>query len=438
MQIRRNLFQQLRDWKESFPRKPLVLQGPRQVGKTWILKEFGHEYFDQVAYFNFEKQPEIKQFFQVTKDPHRIIGNLSFLVDAPIVPGKTLVILDEIQECTDALNSLKYFCEEMPDLAIASAGSLLGVALSRGVSFPVGKVDFLDVSPVTFSEFLSESDLNLFRYVESIDRIEPIPDIFYNALHEKLKMYFISGGMPEAVASMIENQNSDRIQQILQSIIRSYQLDFSKYVDNKDIQKINYIWSSLPSQLARENRKFLYQTVKEGARAREYENALQWLINSGLVLRVYCSTKPGLPVTSYDDLTAFKIYLFDVGILRRMSQLNPLAVTEGNRLFTEFKGALTENFILQCLCNQFEGIPRYWKSGNKAEVDFLVSYENTIIPVEVKSDENFRSKSLTFYRKQYSPAVGLRFSLKNLKNEGGVVNIPLFLADYTRKILSMV
>ena len=213
---------------------------------------------------------------------------------------------------------------------------------------------------------------------------------------------------------------------------------FSKYVDNKDIQKINYIWSSLPSQLARENRKFLYQTVKEGARAREYENALQWLINSGLVLRVYCSTKPGLPVTSYDDLTAFKIYLFDVGILRRMSQLNPLAVTEGNRLFTEFKGALTENFILQCLCNQFEGIPRYWKSGNTAEVDFLVSYENTIIPVEVKSDENFRSKSLTFYRKQYSPAVGLRFSLKNLKNEGGVVNIPLFLADYTRKILSMV
>lgn len=438
MQIHRNILKQLKDWKEGIPRKPLVLQGPRQVGKTWILKKFGHEYFDQVAYFNFEKQPEIKQFFQVTKDPHRIIGNLSFLVDAPIVPGKTLVILDEIQECTDALNSLKYFCEEMPDLAIASAGSLLGVALSRGVSFPVGKVDFLDVSPVTFSEFLSESDPKLFRYVESIDRIEPIPDIFYNALHEKLKMYFISGGLPEAVTSMIENQNSDRIQQILQSIIRSYQLDFSKYVDNKDIQKINYIWSSLPSQLARENRKFLYQTVKEGARAREYENALQWLINAGLVLRVYCSTKPGLPVTSYDDLTAFKIYLFDVGILRRMSQLNPLAVTEGNRLFTEFKGALTENFILQCLCNQFEGIPRYWKSGNTAEVDFLVSYENTIIPVEVKSDENFRSKSLTFYRKQYSPAVGLRFSLKNLKNEGGVVNIPLFLADYTRKILTMV
>lgn len=437
MLIQRKILQELQIWKDSVARKPLILQGPRQVGKTWMIKQFGQENFDQVAYFNFEKQPELKQFFEVTKDPARIIGNLTFLAGHSIVPGKTLVIFDEIQECNDALNSLKYFCEEMPDLAIVSAGSLLGVALSRGVSFPVGKVDFLDVTPVTFSEFLQGYDPNLFSYLDSIDRIEPIPDIFFNALVEKLKIYFISGGMPEAVATMIETRSPENMQQILQNIIRSYQLDFSKYVDNRNIQKINYIWSSLSSQLARENRKFLYQAVKQGARAREYEDALQWLINAGLVYRVFCSTKPGLPVKSYDDLTAFKIYLFDVGILRRLSYLNPLAVTEGNRLFTEFKGALTENYILQSLVTQFEEIPRYWKSGNLSEVDFLLQHENEIIPVEVKSDENFRSKSLTFYRKQYMPEISVRFSLKNLRNEGGVVNIPLFLADQTRKILSL-
>jgi predicted AAA+ superfamily ATPase len=437
MLIQRKILQELQIWKDSVARKPLILQGPRQVGKTWMIKQFGQENFDQVAYFNFEKQPELKQFFEVTKDPARIIDNLTFLAGHSIVPGKTLVIFDEIQECNDALNSLKYFCEEMPDLAIVSAGSLLGVALSRGVSFPVGKVDFLDVTPVTFSEFLQGYDPNLFSYLDSIDRIEPIPDIFFNALVEKLKIYFISGGMPEAVATMIETRSPENMQQILQNIIRSYQLDFSKYVDNRNIQKINYIWSSLSSQLARENRKFLYQAVKQGARAREYEDALQWLINAGLVYRVFCSTKPGLPVKSYDDLTAFKIYLFDVGILRRLSYLNPLAVTEGNRLFTEFKGALTENYILQSLVTQFEEIPRYWKSGNLSEVDFLLQHENEIIPVEVKSDENFRSKSLTFYRKQYMPEISVRFSLKNLRNEGGVVNIPLFLADQTRKILSL-
>ncbi len=226
------------------------------------------------------------------------------------------------------------------------------------------------------------------------------------------------------------------MQDVLQNILNAYTLDFSKHVENKDIPKIKYIWSSLPSQLARENKKFLYQSVKSGARAREYEDALLWLINAGLAYRIYCSVKPALPLSAYDDLTVFKIYLPDVGLLRRLSLLDAVAIVEGNRLFTEFKGALTENFTLSFLLQQFEGLPRYWKSGNKAEVDFLIQYENNIIPVEVKSDENIRSKSLTFYRKKFNPQLSIRFSLRNLKQEKGLINIPLFMADYTRKLIS--
>ena len=435
MEIKRRALEQLAEWKIKSSRKPLLLTGIRQVGKTWLLKHFGKKYFDDTAYFNFERQEELGQFFRTTRDPRRIIDNLSLVHGRAIQPQKTLIIFDEIQESGEALNSLKYFCEEAPEYAVACAGSLLGVAFGHDKSFPVGKVDFLQVYPVTFSEFLSEEAPDLYSYLEQIDKPEPIPEIFFNPLCEKLKMYFISGGMPEAVATLLGARDTNATQAVLQSVISSYQLDFSKHVEKKDIPKINYIWNSLPSQLARENKKFLYQAVRPGARAREYEDALLWLSNAGLVTKVYCSEKPGIPLTAYDDLTAFKVYLPDVGVLRRLSLLDPVAFSEGNRMFTEFKGALTENYILSGLTGQFEPIPRYWRSGNKAEVDFLIQYRNQVIPVEVKSDENIRSKSLAYYKKEYAPGLSVRFSLRNLKKDEGLINIPLFMVDYARKII---
>lgn len=437
MEIQRKTLQKLIVWKNSPSRKPLVLQGARQVGKTWLLKKFGEENFESVAYFNFDKQLELKQFFETTKEPKRILQNLSLVHGKTILPEKTLVIFDEIQECNNALNALKYFCEDAPEYYIACAGSLLGVALSRGASFPVGKVDFMQVYPVTFTEFLQVAEPRLSDYLNSIETIEPIPAIFFTPLVEKFKMYYLSGGMPEAIVALLESGDVSLIQTILQNILNAYSLDFSKHAENKDIPKINFIWKSLPSQLARENKKFLYQSVKPGARARDYENALVWLTNAGLAYKIHRSTKPALPLSAYDDLTAFKIYLLDVGLLRRLALLDPIAITEGNRLFTEFKGALTENYILESLVHEFEVLPRYWTSGNQAEVDFLVQYQNEIIPIEVKADENVKSKSLFQYRKTYSPKVSIRYSLQNLKNDDGLVNIPLFIADYTQKILEI-
>jgi predicted AAA+ superfamily ATPase len=437
MEIQRNVIQQLTRWKHSPGRKPLVLQGARQVGKTWLLKRFGRDHFDSVAYFNFDQQPELKQFFQTTKDPDRILQNLSLVHGKAILPQTTLVIFDEIQECNEALNTLKYFHEDTPEYAIACAGSLLGVAMSRGASFPVGKVDFIQIHPVSFAEFLSAADSHLAGYLDHIDRIEAIPDIFFNPLTDKLKMYYISGGMPEPIVALLDNRDIELTQRALQNILDAWTLDFSKHVENRNIPKINHVWSSLPSQLARENKKFLYQSVKPGARAREYEDALLWLINAGLVHRVYCSSRPSLPLSAYDDLSAFKIYLHDTGMLRRLSRLDPVAIAEGNRLLTEFKGALTENFVLQGLVQQFEGIPRYWKSENLAEVDFLVQVENMIVPVEVKSNENIKSKSLAYYRKEFNPSVSIRYSMRNLKHDDGLINIPLFMVDYTKKILAI-
>jgi predicted AAA+ superfamily ATPase len=435
MEIKRNVFKQLIAWKDNPDRKPLILQGARQVGKTWLLKRFGKDHFQSTAYFNFDQQLELRQFFQTTKDPERILQNLSLVHGKAILPETTLIIFDEIQECNEALNSLKYFQENNPEYAIACAGSLLGVAMSRGASFPVGKVEFIQVHPIAFSEFLTVADAHLSSYLENLDHIEAIPDIFFNPLKDKLKMYFISGGMPESIVTLLEKKDVERTQKVLQNILNGYTLDFSKHVENREIPKINHIWTSLPSQLSRENKKFLYQTVKSGARAREYEDALLWLVNAGLVHRVYCSSKPALPLTSYDDLSAFKIYLQDVGLLRRLSQLDPSVLVEGNRLLTEFKGALTENFILESLVQQFEGLPRYWKSEGKAEVDFLVQYKNRIFPVEVKSEEHVKSRSLSFYRKAYNPPLSIRYSMRNLKLEEGLINIPLFLVDYTKKLL---
>lgn len=437
MEIKRQIEGKLIAWQKSKKRKPLLLSGARQVGKTFLLKRFGKTNFSNIAYFNFEEQPELKQFFLQTKDTNRLLENLSLVHGKPIEPQKTLIIFDEIQECNEALNSLKYFNENTPQYAIACAGSLLGVALSKGQSFPVGKVDFLQVQPLEFSEFLSADDPALFDYLENIDKPEPLPDIFFNPLVDKLKKYFICGGMPEAAVSLLEEKDIDKTQQVLQNILNAYALDFSKHAEAKDVPKINHIFSSVPSQLARENKKFLYQAAQPGARAREYENALLWLADAGLLYRIFRTSKPGLPLSAYDDLSAFKLYLLDVGLLRGLSGLHPSAISEGNRLFSAFKGALTENFVLQHLISQLETTPRYWTSGAQAEVDFIIQSGNEVIPAEVKSDENIRSRSLTLYHQQYNPPLRIRYSLQNLKLQDGLLNIPVFMAGYTQKLLML-
>lgn len=435
--IHRNISKRLLAWKASPQRKPLVLQGPRQVGKTWLIRELGRAAYADTAYFNFDEQPDLKQFFEQTKDVGRIVENLSLVHGRPIRLGSTLLVLDEVQECNEALNSLKYFCENMPEQAVVCAGSLLGVALSQGASFPVGKVDFLEVHPVTFTEFLGVADAPLAAYLEGISSWEPLPDLFFGRLLDKFKMYMLTGGMPEAVAALFGPEGVEGVQRVLGNLLKAYSLDFSKHVAAKDIPKINQVWQSLPSQLAKENKKFLYQLVREGARAREYEDALGWLIAAGLVHRVYRCTKPGLPLSAYDDLGAFKLYLLDVGLLRRLALLEPVAVREGNRLFTEFKGALSENYVLQSLATQLESPLRYWASGGQAEVDFLMQYQGQIVPVEVKAEENVRSRSLSVYHQQFAPPLRVRFSLKNLRHDDGLLNIPLFLADHTHRLLGM-
>lgn len=438
MQIKRDVLHRLLAWKSSTTRKPLILKGARQVGKTWLLKYFGEKEFKNYAYFNFEEQPELKQFFATTKDVQRIIQNLTLVHGKAIEPLHTLIIFDEIQESNEALNSLKYFYENAPEYYIVAAGSLLGITFSRGFSFPVGKIDLLNIYPLSFMEFLSATEPDLLSYIESIQTVsEPVPDIFFNRLLDQFKKFFISGGMPEAVTALVERQDIALTQMVLKNILDAYFLDFSKHADNKIIPKLGYVWSSIPSQLARENKKFLFQTVKPGARAREYEDAVLWLCQAGLLYKIFRNSKPGLPLSAYDDVAAFKLYLFDVGLLRRLALLDPIAVKEGNRLFVEFKGALSENYILQSLVKQFETLPRYWTSAGKAEVDFLIQNENEIIPIEVKSDENIRGKSLAFYNKIYKPTMRIRYSLKNLAFNDGLLNIPLFLADYSKVLISL-
>ena len=439
--MERLIMDQLLKWKNSRHRKPLILQGVRQVGKTWVLKEFGKRYYENVAYFSFDEGEEYTQFFETTKDVERILQNLMMASGQKILPEKTLIIFDEIQDCPKVINSMKYFCENAPQYHIACAGSLLGIALAKPASFPVGKVNFMQINPMTFTEFLmANGNENLALYLNSLDVIAPIPDAFFNPLTEKLKMYYVTGGMPEPVAAWTKERDVEAMQNALADIIGAYERDFAKHPGVTEFPKISLIWKSLPSQLARENKKFLYKVVKEGARAREYENALQWLVDARLVHKVYRSTAPRLPISAYDDLSAFKIYLADVGILRRLAQLSPTAFGEGNRLFTEFKGALTENYCLQTLINQFEVLPRYWSQNNPPyEVDFLIQYENDIFPVEVKSETNTASRSLQKFKSLFPEEVKLRirFSLNNLKLDGDVLNIPLFLADQTTRLVDM-
>ena len=437
----RLIMHKLLDWKNSPYRKPLILKGVRQVGKTWVLKEFGKRYYENVAYFNFDENEEYKQFFETTKDVDRILQNLMLASGENIAPKKTLIIFDEVQDCPKVINSMKYFCENAPQYHIACAGSLLGITLAKPSSFPVGKVNFMQIDPMTFTEFLfANGDENLANYLESVDTLEPIPEAFFNPLQEKLKMYYVTGGMPESILMWTEARDVSAMQEALSGIIDAYERDFAKHPNVSQFPKLSMIWKSIPSQLAKENKKFLYKVVKPGARAREYEDALQWLVDARLVHKIYRSTAPGLPMSAYDDIAAFKIYMVDVGLLRRLAQLAPTAFGEGNRLFTEFKGALTENFVLQTLLTQFEVVPRYWSQNNPPyEVDFLIQRKNDIIPIEVKSETNIAGKSLRKFKELFPDQVKLRvrFSLNNLKLDDDVLNIPLFMADHADRLIGL-
>lgn len=439
--MKRLIMSKLLAWKNSPYRKPLILRGVRQVGKTWILKEFGKLNYKNIAYFNFDENKEYKQFFETTKNVERILQNLMLASGQKIEPENTLIIFDEVQDCPEVINSMKYFCENAPQYHVACAGSLLGITLAKPSSFPVGKVNFMQINPMNFTEFLlANGDENLVKFIEQIDRIAPIPDAFFNPLYEKLKMYYVTGGMPESVLMWAKARDVNAMQETLFEIITAYERDFAKHPNVSEFPKISMIWNSIPSQLARENKKFLYKVVKNGARAREYEDALQWLVSAQLVYKIYRNTAPNLPIAAYDDVSAFKIYLADVGLLRRLAQLAPTAFAEGNRLFTEFKGALTENYVLQALLTQFEVTPRYWSQTNPPyEVDFLIQRENDIFPIEVKSEANINSRSLKKFKELFpnQTKLRIRFSLNNLKLDDDMLNIPLFMADYTDKLIEL-
>ena len=432
--MKRFILKELIKWKESKYRKPLILKGERQIGKTYILKQFGQENYEGVAYFNFDHDEDLYNLFNNTKNPKRILEQLAFIYGKAIIPGKTLIIFDEIQECPNALNSLKYFQEEANEYHIACAGSLLGIRLSH-TSFPVGKVDFLNMYPMTFSEFLiADNCENLVEYMKSINKIENIPDIFFNQLEEKLKAYFIIGGMPEAVNVWVNEKNMELVNNVQENILKAYESDFSKHTENNEANKISLIWNSIPSQLAKENKKFLYQTIKEGARAREYENALNWLNDANLIYKIYNVKKPSIPLIAYNDLSSFKIYMNDVGLLRRMSNLNSRIVVEGNRLFEEFKGAFTENYILNMLCTIFDTVPNYF-TFDRHEIDFIIQHENKIIPIEVKSGNSTNNASLTRYNEKFNNELSIRFSMNNLKRDEKILNIPLFLVEYINNFI---
>ena len=433
----RSLLENLKAWKSSPNRKPLILQGVRQVGKTFLLKMFGRTAYNDTAYFNFEENPALGDFFREDTNAERIVKGLSVFAGKAIHKGSTLIIFDEIQESNPALNSLKYFCENANGYHLACAGSLLGIALSRPASFPVGKVNFLTLRPLNFKEFLlAHQEEKLIDYISALTTATPLPAAIFNKLANYLKTYFITGGMPEPVSVWLNTGDVADVQKTQKEILNAYLLDFAKHAPSHDIPKLKLIWDSIPSQLAKENGKFVYGVIRPGARAREYEDALTWLENAGMVYKILKTEKPGFPLSAYDNPKYFKLYAPDSGLLRVMADLPPQILMDGSPLFTEFKGMLAENFVLQELLSIQDHMPRYWTSGNMAEVDFVLQWGKTIIPFEVKSSVNVKSRSLNVYRETYAPPLAIRASLQNLTLNNGLMNVPLFMLWHLPKLLS--
>lgn len=426
--MERLLFQELIAWKEKTNRKPLILKGVRQCGKTYLLKTFGRQCYADTAYFNFEETESLKTLFETDYDVNRILFELGLTLGRTIQRETTLIIFDEIQECGRAITALKYFCENAPEYHIVCAGSLLGIALKKQPSFPVGKVDFLTLYPMSYVEFLlANGETQLAGYLTAFKRGEKISEPVANKLATYLKQYYVTGGMPEVVQMWCETHDIEKTEKVQQMILDSYQFDFSKHAPVKDFPKILAIWQSIPEQLAKDNSKFIFGHVRKGWRAKDLEDALVWLEGAGLVYKVCRIEKPFIPMSAYADPTVFKLYLCDVGLLRKLSKLPYEIILESSALYTEFKGAMTENFVLCELLKSSENTPYYWTSGNLAEVDFVIQCGTQIVPIEVKSERNVKAKSLAEYRKKYEPVYAVKTSMRSETNGIGVLNIPLYL-----------
>jgi uncharacterized protein len=431
MKIERDIIRQFEEWKDSERHKPILLKGARQIGKTWAMEAFGNKCFEYTAKFDFDRQSELKSVFGTTKEPARIIKELSLYSTVPLVPGKTLLLFDEIQECEEALNALKYFCEDAPEWHIIAAGSLLGVAVKRRrMTVPVGKVQVMRMYPVTFREFLRSSDPSTFGYVETVGQPQKLPQIILDKLISEYKRYMVCGGMPEATVAMLENQGMHQVDVILQGILDLYELDFAKYAEPREIPRIHAIWHSLPSQLAKENRKFIYKVVKKGARSRDYEDALLWLEDAGMIQRVNSVSKPGMPLAAYEEPDSFKIYASDCGLLRRLANLPSSMITDPAANYTEFKGAMAENAVLQNLLPHNEGEPYYWSSEAKAEIEFVIQWQTEVIPIEVKAEHCVSGRSIVIYNDKFHPKHRIRFSFNNLQYNCGMLSCPSPLAEW--------
>ncbi len=423
--MKRLAYNQLLQWKNSAVRKPLIVKGARQVGKTWLLKHFGQEQYKQVLYVNFELQKNLRNLFKQDFDTQRILLALSIATGINPEPQNTLIILDEIQEAEGGITALKYFYENAPQYHIAVAGSYLGISLHKNYSFPVGKVDFLELQPMNFKEFLwAMQQEKLSLVLEKKDW--GLLDLFHPQLNEFLKQYFVVGGMPEAVQSFVKNKNFEDVRAIQKQILFAYEHDFSKHVPATQIPRIKMIWDHIPAQLSKENKKFFFAHLKKGARAKEFEVALEWLADSGLIHRIYRISKPGLPLSAYKDYKSFKVFFIDVGLLSALSDMDYRIILQDDKIFKEFKGALSEQYVLQEI---LQHKPYYWSAKrSKNEVDFIIQQKNNIIPIEVKSGINLKSKSLKVFCEKYHIPLGIRFSLAKHQEQDWMVNIPLYMA----------
>ena len=431
----REKIEELKKWKESPNRKPLIIRGARQVGKTWLMKEFGKKYYDKCAYINFDDNSRMEELFSGDFDIDRIIQGLKIESNVNIEPENTLIIFDEVQETPKALTALKYFYEKANQYHIIAAGSLLGVAMHEGTSFPVGKVDFLDLYPLSFYEFLQA--LGEEQLVELIQKNDfQLITVFADKLKQYLKQYFYIGGMPEVVASYIENKDFNEVRRKQEILLQAYEQDFSKHAPNSVVPRIRQLWNNIPTQLAKENKKFIYGLIKEGARAREYELALSWLIDCGLVYLINRVNDCKVPLSAYQDFSAFKLYLLDVGLLCAMSKIDATTILEGNEIFVEFKGALTEQFVLTELKSNTTFPIFYWSAEKgMAELDYLVQIGRYNVPIEVKSSENLQAKSLKVFAQKYNTKINVRTSMSDYKVEDWLINIPLYLIGNIENII---
>ena len=429
--MQRKALVQLLDWKKSPLRKPLILKGARQVGKTWLMKEFGRLNYEKAFYFSFEREEELFHIFEKNKDPLRIIDQLGTIYNDKIEPEKHLIIFDEIQECPKALNSLKYFNEEANEFHIIAAGSLLGTLLAESMSYPVGKVNLLDIYPMDFEEFLEAVEPSLLNYIEQTSPDEII-EIQHTKLIEHYHNYLIIGGMPECVSCWVNEKNSGIVAEIQKELINLYENDFAKHNKKVNAARILLVFRSLVSQLSKENEKFIYGCVKQGARAREFEESIEWLVSSGIVLRVYDVTKPEHPLKAFEDFSSFKLFFFDVGLLKYAAGVSNKDIILDTGF--QFKGALTENYVLQQLIPQFDVKPHYYSPSQNYEIDFLLQNESDIIPVECKAGKNTISASFKRYRNEQNPNFAIRFSELPYKKQEDMINVPLYLAGQIKKI----